>query len=114
MKYLLVLLLLSGCTTLKDLWPRAHDPVLAWEIVRAGVAIKEQDCQKPNWDLVAQITRPLAEYAELRQDPQRTNLTGLNLHIQRLAQGGSKTFCELGRGTALQRIQAAKTAVESR
>lgn len=114
MKYLLLILLLSGCTTIKELWPRAHDPILADYIIRAGIAIESEDCAKPNWSSVEQITRPLSEYAELRQDPQRINLTGLNAHINRLNQGGSKMFCELGRNTALQRIKAAKSAVESR
>lgn len=114
MRYLILILALSGCSTIKEYWPRPHDPILVDYIVRSGIAIDIQDCTKPTWDQVRSITRPLKEYAELRGDPQRVNLTGLDLHIERLAQGGSKMFCELGKSSAQQRIKAAKSAVESR
>jgi hypothetical protein len=56
----------------------------------------------------------LAKYTEWRQDPQAENIKGLHAHVVRMGKGGSKTFCELGRKTAAQRIQAARSAWEGR
>ena len=39
---------------------------------------------------------------------------GLEKHVDRMGKGGSSAFCELGKKTAKQRINAAKAAWEGR
>jgi hypothetical protein len=41
-------------------------------------------------------------------------MRGLAKHAEKMNQGGSKTFCELGKKTADGRLSAARTAWEGR
>jgi hypothetical protein len=110
----LSLTLLTGCTTIKKYWPRAHDPVMFDHLVSVSIAIEVVDCTKPNWTQAIEAAHRLARYAEWRHDPQLENLKGLEAHTERMNKGGSKMFCELGKKTAAQRIDAAKSAWEGR
>jgi hypothetical protein len=112
MKHLLLVavIALSGCSTIKEYWPRPHDPVMFNQLVTADIAILHQNCDAPTWNTVAPITEQLAKYSEWRNDPQTANLKGLHTHIERMGKGGSKAFCEIGKKTAHQRIEAAKSA----
>jgi hypothetical protein len=120
MKKILILssfILISGCSTIdsiKKYWPRDHDPVMFNQLVAADIAIDHQNCDQPSWNNVSPITEQLSRYAEWRKDPQLENLKGLHSHVERMSKGGSKTFCEIGKKTAKQRIDAAKSAWEKR
>jgi hypothetical protein len=117
MKQLIVtvaIVALSGCSTIKEYWPRAHDAVLFDRLVTTDIAIEKIDCEHPDWAVAQDNAEALARYAEWRNDPQTTNLKGLLAHTQRMSKGGSKTFCELGKKTAAQRIEAAKSAWQGR
>jgi hypothetical protein len=83
-------------------------------LVHLDISISDVDCDKPNWEKSHQIARHLSKYIEWRNDPQTENMQGLVKHIERMNQGGSKTFCELGKRTAQLRIAAAKTAWSKR
>lgn len=98
------------------MWPRAHDPVLVDRWVSANIAIGQVDCSASptGWLNTIQPTEHLAQLAEFRRDPQAENLRGLARHSQRMSQGGSKVFCELGKKTAEQRLAVARTAWEGR
>ena len=114
---LVFLIALSGCSTIQDIkqyWPKAHDPVQFGRLVDLDVGIEQQNCDTPIWTAFIADTEKLARYAEWRSDPQAANLRGLQKYIDRLSQGGSKTFCELGKKTAKTRLDAAKTAWEGR
>lgn len=104
------LMLVTGCSLL----PRAHDPVMFGQLVTVDITIKKVDCDRPDWKTASTQTQNLAQYATWRQDPQSDNLIGLHNHVERMNQGGSKTFCELGKRTAAGRISAARTAWEGR
>jgi len=110
----LTLTLLTGCTTIKKYWPRAHDPEMFDQLVAVSVAVEFVDCTKPDWSKPVELSHHLARYVEWRKDPQADNLKGLASHTERMSHGGSKMFCELGKKTALQRIDAAKSAWEGR
>ena len=105
---------LVGCSTIQQYWPRDHDPIMFNHLVSIDIAIDNQNCDAPTWATVANAAEQLARYAEWRSDPQAANLRGLQKYIDRLSQGGSKTFCELGKKTAKTRVDAAKTAWEGR
>lgn len=119
MKRLLVIaaVLLSGCSAIQDIkqyWPRSHDAVLFDRLVTTDIAIEKIDCEHADWTQAHNNAEALARYAEWRNDPQTTNIKGLLAHTERMARGGSKTFCELGKKTAQQRIEAAKSAWQGR
>ena len=120
MKKLLIALgivALTGCSTvetIKKYWPRDHDPVMFNQLVAADIAIEHQDCGQPSWNTVSPITEQLAKYSEWRKDPQAENLKGLHEHVLRMGKGGSKMFCEIGKKTARQRIEAAESAWRGR
>ena len=118
-KLLLVVAIVSltGCSTIQDIkqyWPRDHDPVMFNHLVTTDIAIKHVDCEKADWTTAHNNAEVLAQYAEWRNDPQTANMKGLAAHTERMARGGSKTFCELGKKTAAQRIEAAKSAWQGR
>lgn len=109
--------LLSGCAavdTVKKYWPKPHDPVMFAQLVQLDIVVERQNCDAPAWSSITLMSENLARYVEWRGDPQAENLRGLHNHIERLSKGGSKTFCELGKRTARQRIEAAKSAWEGR
>lgn len=106
--------MLLGCSTIGGLWPRPHDPVLFDHLVRMDIALDHVNCQQPDWRAAIDQAEQLARYAEWRHDPQSTNLRGLQQHVSRMSQGGSRLFCDLGKKTAHQRTAAARTAWERR
>jgi hypothetical protein len=113
----LILFALSGCATVdtvKKYWPRDHDPVMFDHLVTVSIAIDAVDCTKPDWSPVVEVSNHLSRSAAWRGDPQADNLKGLLNHAERMSHGGSKTFCELGKKTAAQRIEAAKSAWKGR
>jgi uncharacterized protein YceK len=109
--------LLSGCSTIesvKKYWPRDHDPVMFDKLVQIQIDIKNVDCENQNWNAPLRKTEELAVYTEWRDDPQKDNMNGLFEHVKRMNQGGSKVFCELGKKTSQQRIEATKNAWKGR
>ena len=116
---LFLVLALTGCATVdkvKQMWPRAHDPVLVDRWVEANMTIAEVDCTDASigWTKTVKPTEHLAQLAEFRNDPQAVNMRGLAEHAKKMSKGGSKMFCELGKKTAAQRLAVAKTAWEGR
>lgn len=105
---------LTGCSTIEKYWPRDHDPVMFNHLVSLDVEIERQDCSNPNWTSVEVAAEKLARYSEWRKDPQSENMRGLQKHITKLSQNTNKVFCDLGKKTAKQRINAAKSAWEKR
>lgn len=121
MKYLMIAVLsisLMGCSTIKKYWPRDHDPVMFNQLVEIDRILEKVDCSEEDWKfpwvVLESNVSQLSRYTEWRQDPQSENIKGLHSHTVRMSKGGSKTFCELGKKTAAQRIQAAKSAWEGR
>lgn len=119
MKHLLValsIILLTGCSTIKKYWPRAHDPVLVDQWVTVSIAVSDVDCtaERTGWTNVVLPAQRLWMLADFREDPQTENLHGLLEHAKKMSKGGSKMFCEIGKNTANQRLQAARSAWEGR
>ena len=108
------LLTLTGCSTIQKYWPRDHDPVAFGQLVDVSLALDTVDCKNPNWIYVVNTSARIAKNAQWRDDPQADNLMGLHNHATKMNQGGSETFCELGKKTAQQRIDAVKSAWSGR
>jgi len=105
---------LTGCSTIIEYWPKKHDPVMFNSLVEIDLAVEKLSCEAPVWNTISPKVEQLARYAEWRSDPQTVNIKGLLLHTHRMEQGGSKTFCEIGKKTAQQRVQAVRKAWEGR
>ncbi len=113
---LLIALTLTGCSTIQKYWPRAHDPQMVKMWVETKLSLDQVDCSasERGWDVVYSNSQRLALYTEFRKDPQAENMRGLANHADKMSQGGSKTFCELGKKTADGRLSAARKAWEGR
>jgi len=113
--------LITGCSTIqssvdtvKKYWPRDHDPVMFDKVVELHIAIENLNCEQPDYsELVPKAIR-LSRYAELRNDPQAENIKGLENHIIKLRSNTNKIFCELGKRTAIQRLDVAINAWRKR
>jgi hypothetical protein len=108
---------LSGCAVLdsvKKYWPRDHDPVMFDHLVTVEQDLAAVDCKNPNWTKVLYEAARLDRFATLRDDPQKDNLQGLNKHVQKLSTNKNPVFCELGKKTGKQRIEAALSAWKGR
>jgi len=104
----------TGVDTIKKYWPRDHDPVMFDKVVEIHIAIENLNCGQPDYsDLIPKAIR-LSRYAELRNDPQAENLKGLEAHIIKLKSNSNKIFCELGKKTALQRLDVVINAWRKR
>jgi 2-keto-3-deoxy-L-rhamnonate aldolase RhmA len=112
----LVALTITGCSTIQQYWPRAHDPQLVRMWVDTKVSLDQVDCSAEvrGWKSVYENADRLALYTEFRKDPQSQNMRGLAKHAEKMNQGGSKVFCELGKKTADGRLSAARTSWEGR
>jgi hypothetical protein len=108
------LLALSGCSTIQKYWPRDHDPVAFHQLVKLDIAVEHVDCEQPNWTRAVTLSTALARNTEWRGDPQAENLAGLRQHTVKMSENSNKTFCEFGKKTAQQRINAVKSAWEGR
>lgn len=111
------IVVLSGCSTIdtvKKYWPRAHDPVMLNQLITVEQDLAAIDCKNPDWHKVLYEAKRLDRYAELRDDPQKDNLQGLNKHIQKLSTNKNPVFCDLGKKTGAKRIEAALGAWKGR
>ena len=112
----LSLFMLSGCGTVKKYWPRSHDPVFVSAWVDTKMTLDRVDCTQGRgaWTATELAAERLYRLSDFREDPQTDNLKGLWAHTQKMNQGGSPTFCELGRKTAQLRLDQTRLAWESR
>lgn len=115
MKKLIISLILfastiTGCSTIKQYWPKEHDPVMLSQLITIEQELDELDCKKPVWYHVLSAADHLDRYVTLRTDPQQENIHGLHLHIKKMSENTNPTFCSLGKNTAKQRIKAAGMA----
>jgi hypothetical protein len=101
---------LAGCSTVQKYWPRDHDPVAFQLLVNVDIAVDRVDCEQPDWARAERIAERLAKNTEWREDPQAENLKGLHQHVVKMSTNSNKTFCEFGKRTAQQRINAVRSA----
>jgi hypothetical protein len=80
------------------------------QLVSIDIAVERVDCEKSDWSAAMNISEQLAKNATWREDPQAENLKGLYQHTVKMSTSGNKTFCEFGKRTAQQRINAVKSA----
>ena len=112
-----ILMTLTGCSTVSTIqkyWPRDHDPVAFHQLVLIDIAVQRIDCENPDWIPVVDMSHALAKNTEWRDDPQAENLNGLYKHILKMFSSSNKTFCEFGKRTAQERINAVKSAWKGR
>lgn len=115
---LVLSVLLTSCAVVdrvREIWPRAHDPVMVELWVNANIALARVNCDSTptGWLVVAEQTQRLSQYTAFRQDPQAKNLQGLHDHAVKMADA-KPAFCKLGIKTAEQRLAAARSAWQGR
>ena len=112
----LLAVIMSGCAVVdrvREIWPRAHDPVMVEMWVNTNLALSRVDCDATptGWAVVAEQSQRLAQYTNFREDPQAKNIKALYDHAAKMAEPTVKpAFCKLGIKTAEQRLAAARSA----
>ena len=108
MKRLLIIavLFLSGCSTIdkiKEVWPRAHDPVMVSAYIDLDIYLDEINCKSPNSiDFAKERAIWLNKYAEFRGDPQRVSTKAIVDNLDK-AQTSTLTACD--RWVSLSKIR---------
>lgn len=111
---MLVVIVLPGCSSVLNLFPKEHDPVMFNTLVVLDIEIQQVNCTAPEWTSAVVHAQILAQSAKWRSDPQAENFAGLYQHVRKLEKSSSATFCELGKRTAISRIDAARAAWRGR
>ena len=74
---LLAVLALTGCSTISNLLPRNHDPVMFDQVVAIDIAMNKTNCSNRDWGNLLERVHHLKVYTELRKDPQATSIAQL-------------------------------------
>jgi hypothetical protein len=84
---LVAVLLLSGCTTVdkvKEMWPRAHDPVLVGNYIDLDLYLENVNCKtKDGFDSAIVKATWLNRYAEFRKEPQRVSTKAILENLEK-------------------------------
>lgn len=100
MKKLILLsaILLTGCSTIAELWPKAHDPVMFDRIISVQIKMDRVDCAekdvKWNWTQLLDELNHLKVYTEVRKDPQATNIAQLEEATNKAFNSKNEVFCK--------------------
>lgn len=90
-------LLLSGCSTVdkvKEMWPRAHDPVMVSAYIDLERQLEEVSCKsKESINPAAYYADWLNRYAEFRSDPQRISTKAIVDNLEK-AKKAPELVCE--------------------
>ena len=99
MKKLIIIavLFLSGCSTIdkiKEVWPRAHDPVMVGAYIDLDKHIDNINCKSTDSIVPAKTSATwLNKYAEFRGDPQRGSTKAIVDNLDK-AQASNLTACD--------------------
>lgn len=101
----LLVVLLTGCSTVQKYWPRPHDPALARSFVSTKIGIERIECSdKEDWAEVEYEARFLKEYAEFRDDPQKENTVAIVENLKKAKDTSSIKACDIWLNLAKQRL----------
>lgn len=91
------ILVLSGCSTVdkvKEMWPRAHDPVLVGNYIDLERALENVACKsKEGFDVAINKADWLNRYAEFRKEPQRISTKAILDNLEK-AKKAPDLVCE--------------------
>ena len=94
---LITVLLLSGCSTVdkvKEMWPRAHDPVMVSTYIDLEKQLEIVSCKsKESIDPAILKADWLNRYAEFRVDPQRISTKAILDNLEK-AKKAPELVCE--------------------
>lgn len=96
MKTLLLsaVLVLSGCSTISNLLPRNHDPVMFDQVVAIDIAMNKINCSNRDWGNLLERVHHLKVYTELRKDPQATSIAELEEALLKANNSKNDKFCD--------------------
>lgn len=91
------LIFLSGCATVdkvKEMWPRAHDPVLVGNYIDLDLQLENVNCKtKDGFDNAIVKATWLNRYAEFRSEPQRVSTKAILENLEK-AKKAPELVCE--------------------
>ena len=86
--------LLGGCSTIKNLIPRSHDPVAFNQLVSIDVSMNKINCSNRDWGDLLDRVHHLKVYTELRSDPQAKSISELQDALVKANTAKNDKFCE--------------------
>ena len=79
--------LITGCATVdkaKEMWPRAHDPVLVGNYIDLDLQLENVNCKtKDGFDSAIVKATWLNRYAEFRKEPQRVSTKAILENLEK-------------------------------
>lgn len=92
MRYLLIALLLSGCSFIA---PINHDPALLSRLVEVKYSVDSLKCgEEEGWASAETKVKKLEIYATWREDPQAPSIKALGESLKKAETSKNKLFCE--------------------
>lgn len=116
MKSLLLVLLLSGCSSMNLIWPVPHDPVEAGKLISVKQKMEEVSCVDKDpfvWQPLLSDLRWLNLYTEFREDPQAKAIEQMYVAVKK-ANEGSLAYCEATLKLNRTRILVIEKAMKGR
>ena len=110
-----LVLALSGCATVKNLWPTPHDPALAQGWVQVSLELQRVKCaDRTDWSELIRSTEYVRAYADFRTDNQRQTAAGLQDNVRKAHAASNQRVCEHNLSLAKTRLEVLKTAWSGR
>lgn len=92
-----VLVALAGCSTVKEYWPRSHDPALMSSWVNVDLKLEKLNCENKDenaFDNTIADALWMGRYALARQDPQQTNANAIADNVTKAKNTKNLTVCK--------------------
>lgn len=90
----LTFVLLTGCSTISNFWPKPHDSEMFGMLVDVKIGVDSLNCENKEWTDVQNKTNRLKVYTQLRKDPQADSIAKLSEALEKAKTTTNKTFCE--------------------
>jgi uncharacterized protein YcfL len=84
---------LTGCSTIKTMIPRDHDPVMFDQLVSIHIQLNQTNCSNKDWSSLFDKVHHLKVYSDLRGDPQATSVSQLEEALLKANSSKSEVFC---------------------
>lgn len=114
---LVLVVLLSGCSTVGKYWPRAHDPALAQSYVTVKLDLDQLNCDDKSavtWTVARRDAVWLREYAAFRTDPQLESVAAVLENLDKAQETQSVKACEIWLNLSRQRMAVLNKAWSGR
>lgn len=112
----LLILSLTGCSSIVKLLPKQYDPVMGSMYIGLKIEVSDLNCKDnfvDKWAIAQFDAKKLAEYSKFRKDPQADNVASVEKNLNS-AYGSSPAVCDNFLKIAKLRLEVLNTAWSGR